>query len=462
MVDVSWLPPEEWSLEDLKLQATQRRPRPRSATSDEGRHRTKRGSIAATPLPADVKGACSPERLQPELPQESNRRGSKNSRGKEPRSRRRSGSRSGSRSRAPSAGPGQINLEAGQRRLGRDPSRGQLDEDDRDERDSDPGLLPQVIPELPVITPAVAVVRQASAVKALQAELLTMQREFEEADCKVHLVDSDIFHWEVELTGPEGSPYHGGVFRFFLKFPADYPKHMPSIRCATPIYHCNIDRSGNVCLGAFDEDGLSPAALVPRRRDDSEAATINLSRIQLRVGIVNARSLRNADFGGTSDPYCSCQIPGKDYSRLQTAVVEDSLSPVWNEEHFINDYLPGDSLSFEVYDSDDHPFDANQDELLGRATLDSKVFFPAGFDGDLTLTDTGKSHRSTLHVKVSVIMPRSVHDRTTAMDVVEALLSLLALPVLDTPLVPEAARLFRENRHQYDHVAREWTLQYAL
>jgi ubiquitin-protein ligase len=326
--------------------------------------------------------------------------------------------------------------------------------DEEEDRDSDHGALPQIIPELPIIMPTEAVIRRPSAMKALQIELMVLQRELEEATCKVHLVDSDLFDWEVELTGPEESPYQGGIFRFLLKFPPDYPEHMPRIRCATPVFHCNIDRNGNVCLGTFDENGLSPAALVPRIDDGSIDQFL---RTQLRIAVISARGLRNADFGGASDPYCTCQVPEKDWTRFQTAVIKDTMNPVWNEEHMINDYTTGDPLDFEIFDDDD-----GDDELLGRCTLNSEAFYPEGFDGEVALSDTGKTQTSKLRVKVSVVMPPRVQDRTTALDIVEALLSLLTLPILQHPLVPAAARLFIDDRQQYDRVARDWTLQYAL
>merc|ERR1712216_275951 len=221
-------------------------------------------------------------------------------------------------------------------------------DDDDEDSDGEVGLLHQVIPDLPTIEPTAAFPRLTSAMKTLQTELMVLHRELEEVDCKVHLVDSDIFNWEVELKGPDGSPYQGGTFWFSLNFPPDYPAKMPRIRCMTQIFHCNIDRSGTVCLGPFDENGLSPTALVPRVLGGGDSMG-NFARTQLRVSIINAKGLRNADFGGVSDPYCTCQIPGKSWSLFQTAVINDMLNPVWNEEHVINDYTQGDPLMFEVW-----------------------------------------------------------------------------------------------------------------
>merc|ERR1712061_137450 len=45
----------------------------------------------------------------------------------------------------------------------------------------------------------------------------------------------------------------GGYFRFMFKFPPEYPVRPPHIRCATPMFHCNIDQNGTVCLGELSE-----------------------------------------------------------------------------------------------------------------------------------------------------------------------------------------------------------------
>ena len=50
------------------------------------------------------------------------------------------------------------------------------------------------------------------------------------------------------LTGPEGSPFEGGVFKLELFLPEDYPMSAPKVRFITKIYHPNIDKLGRICL----------------------------------------------------------------------------------------------------------------------------------------------------------------------------------------------------------------------
>ena len=50
------------------------------------------------------------------------------------------------------------------------------------------------------------------------------------------------------FTGPEGSPFEGGVFKLELFLPEDYPMSAPKVRFITKIYHPNIDKLGRICL----------------------------------------------------------------------------------------------------------------------------------------------------------------------------------------------------------------------
>lgn len=90
-------------------------------------------------------------------------------------------------------------------------------------------------------------VRQSAAMHALQAEVNELQQVLPETVCRVDLVDCDLFNWELALAGPSGTPYEGGMFRFLLSFPHDYPATAPRLRCATQVFHCNIDHNGTVC-----------------------------------------------------------------------------------------------------------------------------------------------------------------------------------------------------------------------
>merc|ERR1719362_1030623 len=101
----------------------------------------------------------------------------------------------------------------------------------------------------------------------------------------------------------------------------------------------------------------------------------------LLVNIMNARGLYNADgfLAGKSDPYCICLVPEKPDLKFQTAVIANCLDPEWNHTGRIEGFQAGDSLEFQVWDSDTFP---KPDQLLGKVLLTSEEL--AAHQGCLT------------------------------------------------------------------------------
>ena len=82
-------------------------------------------------------------------------------------------------------------------------------------------------------------------------------------NCSAGPAKSDITHWKATIFGPEGTPYHGGVFNLDVKFPPDYPFKPPSINFTTKIYHPNINSAGIICLDILKTQ-WSPALTVSK------------------------------------------------------------------------------------------------------------------------------------------------------------------------------------------------------
>src|SRR5436190_20764903 len=55
-------------------------------------------------------------------------------------------------------------------------------------------------------------------------------------------------HFRITAQADNGKSYEGGVFALDIQFPGTYPFSPPKIRFKTQIYHCNIDKGGNICL----------------------------------------------------------------------------------------------------------------------------------------------------------------------------------------------------------------------
>jgi ubiquitin-protein ligase len=75
--------------------------------------------------------------------------------------------------------------------------------------------------------------------------------------------ENDLFTWRATILGPEGSPYHGGIFNLSINIPPDYPFKAPKIVFTTKIYHCNVNSNGAICLDIL-KDNWSPALTISK------------------------------------------------------------------------------------------------------------------------------------------------------------------------------------------------------
>lgn len=53
---------------------------------------------------------------------------------------------------------------------------------------------------------------------------------------------------EAAITGPDGTPYEGGIFQVGIQIGSRYPFEPPKCRFKTKIYHPNVDDAGRICL----------------------------------------------------------------------------------------------------------------------------------------------------------------------------------------------------------------------
>ena len=74
-------------------------------------------------------------------------------------------------------------------------------------------------------------------------------------------IGDNMFKWEGIIVGPSGTPYEGGMFKLNIEFPPDYPYKGPKVTFDTSIYHCNINRAGQICLDIL-KDKWSPVLTI--------------------------------------------------------------------------------------------------------------------------------------------------------------------------------------------------------
>ncbi|TPX32753.1 hypothetical protein SmJEL517_g04257 [Synchytrium microbalum] len=66
--------------------------------------------------------------------------------------------------------------------------------------------------------------------------------------------DSDsLLTWAATIVGPQGTVYEGLSYKLSMKFPHNYPMAAPTVKFETPMYHPNVDMSGNICLDILKE-----------------------------------------------------------------------------------------------------------------------------------------------------------------------------------------------------------------
>jgi len=56
------------------------------------------------------------------------------------------------------------------------------------------------------------------------------------------------------MSGPEGTPYEGGMFRVKIVLSEDYPASPPKGYFLTPIFHPNVAEAGDICVNTLKRD----------------------------------------------------------------------------------------------------------------------------------------------------------------------------------------------------------------
>lgn len=82
-------------------------------------------------------------------------------------------------------------------------------------------------------------------------------------NCSAGPVGDDLTIWQGTIFGPQGTPYEGGVFKLHIEFTNEYPFVAPKVYFKTPIYHCNINKQGGICLDILNKN-WSPALTISK------------------------------------------------------------------------------------------------------------------------------------------------------------------------------------------------------
>lgn len=96
--------------------------------------------------------------------------------------------------------------------------------------------------------------------RRLNRELKIIQDEPVE-NCSAGPIGDDLTKWQATIFGPKDTPYENGVFNLNIEFTEEYPYKPPIVYFTTPIYHCNINSKGGICLDIL-KNNWSPALTI--------------------------------------------------------------------------------------------------------------------------------------------------------------------------------------------------------
>jgi len=155
------------------------------------------------------------------------------------------------------------------------------------------------------------------SVKRLQKDYQDIVANGRDHGILVRLSNGDLLSWEAVITGPEDTPWEGGLFRLTLHFSESFPIRPPEVRFVTPVFHPNIYVDGRVCLSIL-QSSWSPSLSVQ---------SVLLS-LQSLLSDPNPNSSANAEAGAlllkNPNEYCK-------------RVLDSVEASVLNDESFCSD-----------------------------------------------------------------------------------------------------------------------------
>lgn len=93
-----------------------------------------------------------------------------------------------------------------------------------------------------------------SVTKRLQSELMQLMTSSTPGVSAFPESDANLLKWTGTIEGPPDTFYEGLKFKLSIQFPANYPYSAPTITFTSPMWHPNVDMSGNICLDILKEN----------------------------------------------------------------------------------------------------------------------------------------------------------------------------------------------------------------
>lgn len=88
--------------------------------------------------------------------------------------------------------------------------------------------------------------------KRLQSELMSLMMD-PAPGVSAFPDGENVLRWKATIDGTSDGYYASMSFSLTLEFSTDYPITAPTVKFVTPIFHPNVDMSGNICLDILKE-----------------------------------------------------------------------------------------------------------------------------------------------------------------------------------------------------------------
>ena len=64
----------------------------------------------------------------------------------------------------------------------------------------------------------------------------------------------NLMMWDFGIPGKKGTPWEAGMYKGHMISKDDFPSTPPKLQFKPPLFHPNVNPSGNVCLSLLDEE----------------------------------------------------------------------------------------------------------------------------------------------------------------------------------------------------------------
>ncbi|CAF3660646.1 unnamed protein product [Rotaria sp. Silwood1] len=293
-----------------------------------------------------------------------------------------------------------------------------------------------------------------AAKEAITKELDEIQRQ-NSSGFDVHPVDvRDPFFCTGTIISPQDSPYHGRSFVFNVRFPLDYPDKPPVIFLLTYIFHANISKF--TCLN-------ETLVQKPWNRDSTLSNILRnfLTLLSNPYSDDSCTHIAACFYKHGREEYnrltLECKKPEDEQKLLPPTVkklISRELAELEKDSHFQVGLITSDNI-FKWKVTMCGPRDTPYEDRVFNLEISFGYKYPCD---PPNIDFTTKIFHPNISFNTGALSEKFIKQRWKSdLTIPQLLLSILALlsdPDLNNTNNDEAARLYQQNREEYNRIAR--------